>query len=83
VQVPAGIAAEGFCQEDNRDYCPDWIVGERLKKEGGRNDHVLVNDAATAVYLANQGSMTLHVGLFGVDRIDRADPAGHRLRHLG
>jgi bifunctional non-homologous end joining protein LigD len=72
-RFPDGIDADGFFQKDTPDYFPDWIVRETLKKEGGSIDHVLVNDAATAVYLANQGSITLHVGLSRVDRIDRPD----------
>lgn len=72
-RFPDGIEADGFFQKDTPDYFPNWIARETLKKEGGSIDHVLVNDAATVVYLANQGSITLHVGLSRVDRIDRPD----------
>ena len=72
-RFPDGVEADGFFQKDTPDYFPDWIVRQRLKKEGGSIDHVLVNDTATAVYLANQGSITLHVGLSRVDRIERPD----------
>ena len=72
-RFPDGIDAEGFFQKAAPDYFPDWICRERLQKEGGSIEHVLVNDAATAAYLANQGCVTLHLGLSRVDRIDRPD----------
>jgi bifunctional non-homologous end joining protein LigD len=72
-RFPDGIDQDGFFQKDAPDYFPDWIAREELKKEGGSVEHVLVNDAATAVYLANQGCITLHLGLSRVDRIDRPD----------
>lgn len=72
-RFPDGIEAEGFFQKDTPDYFPDWLVRQRLAKAGGSVEHLLVNDAATAVYLANQGSITLHLGLSRVDRIDRPD----------
>ncbi len=72
-RFPDGIDADGFFQKDAPEYFPSWIARERLKKEGGSVEHVLVDDAATAVYLANQGCVTLHLGLSRVDRIDRPD----------
>jgi bifunctional non-homologous end joining protein LigD len=72
-RFPDGIEAEGFFQKNAPDYFPDWIARERLAKADGSTHHVLLNDAATAAYLANQGVITLHVGLSTVARIAKPD----------
>ncbi len=72
-RFPNGIAGEGFFQKNRADYFPDWIAGIRLAKEHGHVDYVLVNDAATLVYLANQACITLHLALARADRPRRPD----------
>jgi bifunctional non-homologous end joining protein LigD len=73
VRYPNGIEAEGFMQKNASDYFPDWIRRARLAKQDGAVDHVVAEDAATLVYLANQACVTFHVGLSRVDRIDYPD----------
>jgi bifunctional non-homologous end joining protein LigD len=73
VRYPNGIEAEGFMQKNASDYFPDWIRRARLPKQDGAVDHVVAEDAATLVYLANQACVTFHVGLSRVDRIDYPD----------
>ena len=70
-------------QKNASDYFPDWIRRARLAKEDGEVDHVVAEDAATLVYLANQACITLHVGLVAhrPDRSSRHD--GARSRPLG
>ena len=70
---PDGIASEGFMQKNASDYFPSWIPRARLAKQGGVVDHVLAEDAATLIYLANQACITFHVWLSRVDRIDYPD----------
>ena len=72
-RYPDGIEAGGFMQKNASDYFPDWIRRARLAKEDGEVDHVVAEDAATLVYLANQACVTLHAGLFRIDRIDHPD----------
>lgn len=72
-RFPDGIGKGGFFQKDTPDYFPDWVETAALKKEGGTVRHVLANDAATLVYLANQGCIEPHVGLSRVDRVDFPD----------
>lgn len=62
-RFPDGIANEGFFQKAIPDYFPDWIDRIELPKEGGRITHVLINNAATLVYLANQACITPHLAL--------------------
>jgi bifunctional non-homologous end joining protein LigD len=73
VRYPNGVEAEGFMQKNASDYFPDWIRRARLAKQDGAVEHVVAEDAATLVYLANQACVTFHVGLSRVDRIDHPD----------
>lgn len=62
-RFPDGIGEQGFYQQDRSDYFPDWIESvavERTGSKGGHVDHVLCNNQATLVYLANQAVITLH-----------------------
>ncbi|HZD26256.1 MAG TPA: non-homologous end-joining DNA ligase [Alphaproteobacteria bacterium] len=60
---PDGLGSEGFFQKHIPDYFPDWIDRVEMTKEDGTVTHVVANDAASLVYLANQGCTTLHVAL--------------------
>lgn len=72
-RFPDGIESDGFYQKEAPDYFPDWIRIERLAKEGGSVNHVVCDDAATLVYLADQACITAHVSLSTIDRIDHPD----------
>lgn len=72
-RFPDGIGGEGFYQREIPAHAPAWIARARLPKQGGHVDHALVNDAATLVYLANQGCITLHTSLARVDRPEHPD----------
>ena len=72
-RFPDGIEAEGFFQKSAPDYFPDWIRRVRVQKEGGTVEHVVCDNAATLVYLANQNCITPHVWLSRADELDRPD----------
>lgn len=72
-RFPDGIGEEGFYQKAAPDYFPDWIETVTVEKEGGTVEHVVCGNAATLVYLANQGVITPHVWLSRIDRIDHPD----------
>lgn len=72
-RFPDGIDAEGFYQKNAPDHFPDWIETVTVEKEGGTVDHVVCGNAATLVYLANQGVITPHVWLSRIDRLDHPD----------
>src|SRR5919106_898859 len=60
-RFPDGIEREGFFQKTAPAYFPDWIETVELPRErGGTVRHVVCNDAATLVYLADQGVLVLH-----------------------
>lgn len=85
-RFPEGIQEEGFYQKDAADYFPAWIKRMPLKKQdNGIVNYVVVNNAETLVYLANQACITMHTWLSRIDKIDipdriifDLDPAGKR-----
>jgi bifunctional non-homologous end joining protein LigD len=54
-------------------HFPDWIDRVTVPKVGGTVTHAIANDAATLVYIANQGSITPHVWLSTVDHLAQPD----------
>lgn len=72
-RFPDGIDADGFFQKHRPTHFPDWIDHVRLEKEDGDVDHVLVNDTATLIYLADQGCVAFHVTLARADRPHHPD----------
>jgi len=74
-RFPEGIHAEGFFQKDAPDYFPDWIKRFGIEKEDKTKvvHHVLCNDAATLVYLANQAMITPHLWLSTTKNIHTPD----------
>jgi len=70
-RFPDGIDKQGFFQKNAPDYFPDWITRVELPKEGGTVTHALATEPATAVYLADQGCVELHLSLA------HADSPGH------
>jgi bifunctional non-homologous end joining protein LigD len=69
----AGIGRAGFFQKNVERGAPPWVKRVRVGKRGGSLWHVLANDAATLVWLANQNCITPHVWLSRADRMERPD----------
>src|SRR5215831_1517194 len=59
-RFPDGIDQPGFFQKAAASYYPDWIRTVTVEKKGGTVRHVVCDNAATLVYLANQACVTLH-----------------------
>jgi bifunctional non-homologous end joining protein LigD len=72
-RFPDGIDGEGFFHKDAPHYYPDWITRAEVAKRGGKVTHVVVDDARTLAYLANQNCVTPHVWLSRKDRIRQPD----------
>jgi len=68
-----GIGGEGFFQKNVAKGVPPWVKRVEVPKKGGSVWHVLANDAATLVWLANQNAITPHVWLSRADRPERPD----------
>jgi bifunctional non-homologous end joining protein LigD len=72
-RYPDGIEGETFFQKDIPNYFPDWIKTVEMAKEGGIVTHLVIEEAATLVYLANQACITPHVWLSRADRPHHPD----------
>jgi bifunctional non-homologous end joining protein LigD len=72
-RYPDGIDGELIFQKNVPSYFPGWVRTVEIKKEGGTVRHVVCDNAATLVYLANQGCIELHTCLSRADRIDSPD----------
>lgn len=72
-RYPNGIDEDGFFQQEAPDYFPAWIEKVEVDKKDGRIVHALCNSAATLVYLANQNTVTPHVWLSRVDKLNEPD----------
>jgi DNA primase len=72
-RYPEGVAAEGFMQKNASDYFPSWLRRVRLAKQDGVVDHIVAEDQAALIYLANQACITFHVWLSRIDRVDYPD----------
>jgi len=72
-RVRENIDTQVFYQKDTPPYFPAWIRREVVPKAGGTVTHVICDDAATLVYLANQGVVTPHVWLSRMPELDKPD----------
>jgi len=68
-----GVDGKGFFQKEAGTYFPDWIDRVTVKKEGGVVHHVVVNNSATLVYLANQLVVEFHIWLSKMKKLDYPD----------
>jgi bifunctional non-homologous end joining protein LigD len=73
IRFPDGIGAHSILQKNAPDYFPDWITRVQVGKQGGTVHHVLADQPATLVYLANQACIELHVFLSQVGAVDHPD----------
>ncbi len=62
-RYPDGIGGKSFFQKHAPDSAPDWIRTETIWSESGgsQTDYFLCNDEHTLLYLANFGTIPLHV----------------------
>lgn len=73
-RFPNGIQEEGFFHKDAPSYFPSWIKRFPIEKQNHEYvNHVVCNNAATLVYLANQACITIHIWLSKIDKIDYPD----------
>lgn len=70
---PDGIDGPRFMQKNVPEHYPDWIKRVEVSKEGGTVTHLVCDDTATLVYLADQACLTPHRWLSRADRPHRPD----------
>ena len=72
-RFPNGIDTKRFFQKEVSSYFPDWIQRVTVEKVGGTVTHVVCNDTATLVYIANQACITPHIFLSRLDKVRHPD----------
>src|SRR5215210_9459537 len=72
-RYPNGIGTKRFFQKEVSSYFPKWIRTVSVPKVGGTVTHLVCNDTATLVYIANQACVTPHIFLSRTDKLDVPD----------
>ena len=74
-RYPDGIDGKSFFQKDAPEWRPDWIRTVRIRSEDvGRDlDHFLVDDADGLAWIANLGTIPLHVWASRAAALERPD----------
>jgi bifunctional non-homologous end joining protein LigD len=74
-RYPDGIGAKGFVQQDAANLVDGWprLVETPRRQGAGTVSHVVCDDAATLVYLANQAAIELHIWPSTVDDLEHPD----------
>ena len=72
-RYPDGIHKQRIFQKEVSSYFPKWIRRVTVKKVGGTVTHVVCNDTATLVYIANQACVTPHIFLSRIAKVEVPD----------
>ncbi len=74
-RYPDGIAGKSFYQKDAPSFTPSWFRTERIWSEGVDReiDYFVCDDLESLLYVANLGSIPLHVWASRVEALERPD----------
>ncbi|HUB05688.1 MAG TPA: DNA ligase D [Myxococcales bacterium] len=74
-RFPDGIEGKSFYQKDAPGFAPGWIRTERIWSEQAQReiDYFVCNDVETLVYLANLGTIPIHVWASRIGSEERPD----------
>ncbi len=74
-RYPDGIEGKSFFQKDAPDFAPEWIRTERVWSEGSDRElrYFVCDDEASLLYVANLGTIPLHVWASRVGTLERPD----------
>lgn len=74
-RYPDGIHGKSFFQKNAPGFQPEWIRTETIWSEGSERDidYFVACDVASLVYLANLGTIPLHIWASRVSALDRPD----------
>jgi len=72
-RFPDGIDGSSFYEKKVPSHFPDWVSRVDVHTADGAQDQVVVDDARTLVYLAQQACITPHTWLSTAADIDRPD----------
>lgn len=74
-RYPNGISGESFYQKECPDYAPDFVETYPIQHSEKIVNYIVCNDAATLVWLANQGCIEVHAWLSTLENIECPDMA--------
>jgi bifunctional non-homologous end joining protein LigD len=72
-RYPDGIDKTHFFHKAVPVYYPDWIETVTVKKVGGTVTHVVCDNEASLVYIANQACITPHIWLSRIEKLHCPD----------
>jgi bifunctional non-homologous end joining protein LigD len=74
-RFPDGIDGKSFYQKDAPDFVPKWIRTEPIWSNDTQRDirYFVCDDAETLIYIANMGSIPLHIWLSRVGSLEQPD----------
>ncbi len=74
-RYPDGIHGKSFFQKNAPGHVPDWVRTEIIRSEGADRDvrYFVVQDEASLLYLANLGTIPLHLWASRIGNLDRPD----------
>ncbi len=74
-RFPDGIHGKSFFQKDAPDFVPDWVATRRIySKDVERDiDYFIVNDTDSLRYVANLGTIPLHIWGSRLDSLEHPD----------
>jgi bifunctional non-homologous end joining protein LigD len=74
-RYPDGIRGKSFFQKDAPTWVPSWVHTERIRAEGVQRDidYFIVDDVETLRYVANTGTIPLHLWASRLSALDRPD----------
>ncbi|MGH9364087.1 MAG: DNA ligase D [Thermoanaerobaculia bacterium] len=74
-RYPDGITGKSFYQKDAPSFAPPWLRTERIWSEGTEReiDYFVCDDLESLLYVANLGSIPLHVWASRVESLERPD----------
>lgn len=71
---PDGIEGKSFFQKDAPGWRPDWLRTVRIRSDEGRDlDHFLIDDADGLAWIANLGTIPIHVFASRAGSLERPD----------
>jgi bifunctional non-homologous end joining protein LigD len=72
-RFPAGIGRKGFIQKDVSKGFPDWLERVEVPKKDGTVHHPLVTDTRSLMWIVNQNTITPHVWISRVPKLNHPD----------
>lgn len=74
-RYPDGVAGKSFFQKDAPEFVPAWVRTEQIYSKDAEREinYFIVNDPETLRYVANMGTIPLHIWASRLGSLDRPD----------